>query len=231
MDIRLKKAHLLILASGGLSSPAIAQQSEGDNGLYFRVTAGAVLSSDLTQSLEFDPAIDVLDTPVTLQQTEINEGISFGGAIGFHYPGGTRTELEYRYSTTDISSISRTGGVAPETLSANDDFVVQLLMSNFYKDFDNSSAFTPYVGFGVGGAFVSNGFGQRDSEFAYQGKAGVAVDLDEGLTFDVEYNYTRTTSLEFGPDFENLSSSSNEARLSGDAYAASSILFSLRKEF
>ena len=231
MRARLTTVGFVSVALGLVASSAMAQSQEGDNGLFFRVSAGATFGSDLNLDLAFDPSTVFAGPAPVEQETDIDKTVTFGGAVGFHYPGGTRTELEYRYSTANISAISRTGGASPLALTPADDFEVQLLMSNFYKDFDNNSVFTPFVGFGVGGAFISNGLGDRDAEFAYQGTAGVAVDVAEGLSFDVSYNYTRTTSLEFGPDLENATEAPLDPRQFDGAYSASSFLVSLRKEF
>jgi len=207
---------------------ANAQEQRDPNGLYFRVATGVTFGNDMDQNLNFDPAALFTGSIPTQQQTKLNAVATFGGAIGFHYVSGTRTELEYRYSNANIKSLSRDGGVL---LFPNDDLAAHFVMSNFYKDFDSSSAFTPYIGLGVGGGIVSNGLGDRDTAFAYQGRAGIAVNLSDGMSLDVEYNYLRTTGLEFGPDGDGLVGAALEPRQSGDVYSASSILISLRKEF
>ena len=234
MSVYLKKAGPLIFSVCFLGTPAFAQQVEGDNGLYLRAAVGVAFGSDLDQSLENNPGISSQAAPPIGQVTEIGTSTTFGGALGFHYAGGTRTELEYRYLSASIDAINFSGetigGTPAAIIDPPGDFRAHFLMSNFYKDFDNESAFTPYIGFGVGGAFFSNGFGESDSEFAYQGRAGVAFEVADGLTFDLEYNYLRTTALEFGPDFEEDINAAG-FRATGDAYASSSILFSLRKEF
>lgn len=222
----------LLLATIMAAQPVSAQDTD-ENGLYFRVGTGVVFNGSLDQGVS-GPSIEV---PTSLR-TGFDTATTYGAALGFHYPAGTRTELEYRYSTAGITPATQspatqspvtqsTGATSMLALSADSDFKVHLLMSNFYKDFDNTSLFTPYVGFGVGGAFVTDGLGDQDAEFAYQGRAGVAIALGQGMSADIEFNYLRTTKLEFNTQI----SGGEEAVLSGAPYAVSAILIGIRKEF
>lgn len=76
------------------------------------------------------------------------------------------------------------------------------LLANFYYDFHNSSAFTPYVGAGLGLAFNylgvdikdrSTGLGSsvddRSTNFAWQVGAGVAYAFTDNLSVDASYRY------------------------------------------
>ncbi|MDO5536574.1 MAG: porin family protein [Desulfovibrionaceae bacterium] len=74
------------------------------------------------------------------------------------------------------------------------------LLLNGYYDFHNSTAFTPYVGAGIGFAFNYLGVdikhnGQSDSaddrstNFAWQVGAGVAYALTEDMSIDAAYRY------------------------------------------
>ena len=59
-------------------------------------------------------------------------------------------------------------------------------------------------GGGVGGAFVSKENAERDAALAYQGRAGVSLEMGTGFTADFEYIYLRTNELEFGPSADEF---------------------------
>ncbi len=76
------------------------------------------------------------------------------------------------------------------------------LLANFYYDFHNSTAFTPYVGAGIGLAFNYLGVDVHDSawnrgyscddrstNFAWQVGAGVAYSFNENIAVDAGYRY------------------------------------------
>ena len=60
------------------------------------------------------------------------------------------------------------------------------LMGNVYLDWSNGSAFTPYVGAGIGYGWVS---GPVNDGLALGLAAGVAVDLTNNLAVDVGYRF------------------------------------------
>jgi opacity protein-like surface antigen len=65
----------------------------------------------------------------------------------------------------------------------------QALMGNLYFDWKNSSAFTPYVGAGLGYGWAT-GAGYNDSSgVAYGAMAGVSMDMTQNLALDVGYKF------------------------------------------
>ena len=107
-----------------------------------------------------------------------------------------RVELEFAMrgnSETEWSGIRGTGDMT---------FNSTTLLANVYYDFHNSTAFTPYVGAGLGLAF--NYFGvdwkyhngtpggsidDRQTNFAWQVGAGVAYSFTDNMAVDVAYRY------------------------------------------
>lgn len=76
------------------------------------------------------------------------------------------------------------------------------LLANVYYDFHNSTAFTPYVGAGIGLAFNYMGVDgydyysqeggscdDRTTNFAWQVGAGVAYSISENMAIDAGYRY------------------------------------------
>ncbi len=208
-------------------------QSEPRDGFYVRAGAGANFLSDLEQDVTFSPFLVFVSPPSNGQTVSTETGFVAGGAIGFDYADGIRTELEYRYMTAGIASVTRTGGVSDPTVmtTPNDDLNAHLLMSNFFYDFHNGSRLTPFIGLGVGGAFVENEVAQRDAALAYQGRAGVALGLDGGFSVDFEYIYLRSNDLVYGPEDDDFVLNGPAVRIDDDGLESSSVMVSLRKQF
>ncbi len=206
---------------------AFAQDEVREDGPYVRIGGGATFVNDWEQDITFNPNVLFPGVVATTASTEFNTGYTAGAAIGFDYADGIRTELEYRYARADVESLSTTGPVANPSGNVG----VHFIFSNFYFDFTNNSRITPFIGGGVGGAFVKE-FGQRrDSALAYQGRAGISYLLGSSFFADVEYVYVRTNNLVFGPADEDFVSSGQLSRLDGERYQSSSVVLSLRKHF
>ena len=170
----------LAAASAGAGS-ALAQEDGGpvlrDAGVYLRAGGGVSFAQDLEQDIAYNPDYLFIVTPADTRTTSLGDGVSVSAAIGFQYPGRTRTELEYRYLEASVDGVVEDGGfdpasltVWPVTVPAADTAAVHTLMSNVYVDFIPGGRVSPYIGVGVGGARVENGLGERDAAFAYQGR-------------------------------------------------------------
>ncbi len=210
-----------------LAPPAVSAQEETSGslyGLYGRLQGGAVFVDDFDQSLGPDPLI--ADAPDRVL-AESSIGYSVGAAIGFRYPSGFRTELEYRYVSAPLDQETTFGGlISPSTFPSDDDVTAHFLMSNVYYDFRNTSPVTPFIGVGVGGASVDRGalYGS-DAAFAYQGRAGLKVQALEASSISLEYVYTRTRDLVFDDVPEGA------LIASGDPLVVSSALISFQQNF
>lgn len=109
-----------------------------------------------------------------------------GGGIGYQYNDWFRTDI-----TADWSGKYE---VAPGA-----DISTTAVLANAYLDWSNDSAFTPYVGAGVGWGWVNgSGTAVNDNGLALGLSAGVAVDLTNNLAIDVGYRF-RDISIS-GPD-------------------------------
>ncbi len=208
-------------------------QDEPRDGFYLRVGAGANFLNDLEQDVTFSPFLVFVSPPSNGQTVATETGFVAGAAIGFDYTEGIRTELEYRYMTAGIASVTRTGGFSDPTVIAtpNSDLNAHLLMSNFIYDFHNGSRLTPFIGLGVGGAFVENEFAERDAALAYQGRAGVSLALNGGFSIDAEYIYLRTNDLVYGPEDDDFVLNGPTTRIDEDGLVSSTVMVSLRKQF
>jgi OmpA-OmpF porin, OOP family len=223
-------AIVAAISSGGAS----AQEKAHEDGPYIRIGGGGSFASDWSQDYTFNPDAVFAGSPPTGQTLTDGDGYVVGGAIGFDYADGIRTELEYRYASTSIDAVTINDPLLGPTLATpvNDDINVHFLMSNFYFDWTNDSRFTPFIGGGVGGAFVTNETGARDAALAYQGRAGVSFDVGGGFSLDTEYVYLRTSKLSYGPEGEDFTPAGPIGpRIDGDRYEASNVMVSVRKQF
>lgn len=222
----------LTIAAALAAIPFAAAAQEGAaraTGAYIRGGAGIAFGETLDQDLSWNPAVVFAAPPATAKSTDLGDGLALSGAIGFQY-ARTRTELEYRRMETSIDAVAYSGGGAPGTPAVNDDLVAQALMSNVYFDLVNSSAFTPFIGLGVGGVRVENELGERDAAFAYQGRAGVEVSVGNRLSIGAEYVYFRTLDIVYGPkDFEATGPAG--PRADGDPFVSSSMMGTVRLVF
>lgn len=220
---------LFALSFAGAAFAQNAAQNASQNGFYLRAGAGVSFVNALEQDFTYNPTVPFVGVVLPAGQTvDVDSGFVAAAAIGFDYADGIRTELEYRYAT---SSIANATGLVVGPAIVNDDLNAHFILSNFYYDFQNSSALTPFIGLGVGGAFVENEFAQRDAALAYQGRVGASVALNGGYSIDAEYIYLRTNDLVYGPSDDDFTPMSAVLRIDGAPYVSSSVMVSLRKQF
>ncbi len=106
-----------------------------------------------------------------------------------------RVEIEFAMRGNSETEWSGWKGTSEMTFNST------TLLANVYYDFHNSTAFTPYIGAGLGLAFnylgfdteYNNGYSDsmddRQTNFAWQVGAGVAYAINENIAVDVAYRY------------------------------------------
>jgi outer membrane protein OmpA-like peptidoglycan-associated protein len=177
-----------ILAAGlvaGLSSAALA------DGWY----AGAETGLNLAPSEKYK------DFKNGTSEVKVSHDAGFGLLANAGYAFGqfrAEGEFGWRYNGVDkVNGVSGSGDV-----QAYD------LMLNGYYDIKTGTAWTPYLGLGIGAADIvnnsvrnSSGSLTNDSDivFAYQGIAGVSYALNDHLSLNADYRYFRTLDGEFSP--------------------------------
>jgi opacity protein-like surface antigen len=108
--------------------------------------------------------------------------------LGREYESGFRTEAEIVHLKNDAKN------------ALADDYTTLggCLHANY--DFNKEGALQPFVGAGVGVARVKvNGgpYHDRDTDFAYQLKAGLGYRLSDKLTGELAYRYVGAPDLKF----------------------------------
>lgn len=226
-------SRLFLIAAGALAPVAAAagEAAPRETGVYIRGAAGVVFGETLNQDLAWNPNVNFVTPPPTGKSTDLGDSLSYSAAIGFQY-ARTRTELEYRRMEPSIDAVAYSSAPPSAPVSVNDDLTVQALMSNIYFDFPNRSAFTPYIGVGVGGARVENELGERDAAFAYQGRAGVELALGGRFSVGAEYVYFRTADVVYGPKNKEFTAAGPAGpRTDGDPFVSSSVMGTVRVLF
>jgi opacity protein-like surface antigen len=129
-----------------------------------------------------------------------------GGFVGYDFVG-PRVELEalYRDNKGRASGLFPITGVG--TLRTHNLVEVQQtsVMANAYYDFFAHDTFTPYVGVGVGMAFINSRVGQftnsSDTEFAYQAIIGASYKVTPNLRLNLDGRFYGTTNPSFSNNF------------------------------
>ncbi len=204
----MKKAHLVILAALALvATLALGTAYAADKGgIYIGVKGGYEYK---------DSSKNLTDTASTAVGGENNNATSkfsdksggtFGGEIGYNFAGmgvPVRAEVEYLYHNQfKVTATNATSGGSTGAFSSKID--IHTVFANLYYDINTGTAFTPYVGAGLGVAWVNqkvastfNGWtpGTMDgnfdtTNFAWNVGAGVGYSLTDHIVIDLGYRYT-----------------------------------------
>ena len=108
-----------------------------------------------------------------------DSALSLGGGVGYQFNPNMRADL-----TMDWAGDYK---VAPGA-----DMSTTTVLGNLYFDWANDTAFTPYVGAGLGYGWVDNTPSGNHSGLAYGLTAGVAMDLTQNVAIDLGYRFRDT---------------------------------------
>jgi len=150
------------------------------------------------------PGTDDFDT------ASVGSSWSVGGGVGYKASKYLRTDLTLDYMAKARFNGTTTGvcGAPPAPCVSTDtsSYSALLLLANAYAEFGTWHRITPYVGAGIGGAYVKwddlrntiGGIttvhdGSANWRFAYALMAGASYCLTNNLNFDLGYRYTRVS--------------------------------------
>ncbi len=187
-----KRVFLATLLSLALSVSAFA----ADNGFYMGLkfidsiqSTGDVSKGGATKAFDVD----------NYTQNTIGGGVFVGFDFFPMYQVPVRTELEYAIRTNSETEWDLKGNARDASLKGQ--WNLQTLFLNAYWDFHNDTAFTPYVGAGVGMGFIQSkyemeiaGWGSKshnetNTVFAWNAGAGVAYAITDNLSADLAYRF------------------------------------------
>jgi len=125
------------------------------------------------------------------------------GQVGYNF-GGPKVELEAGYRH-------------------NDDMKSWSAMVNGIYEFLPQSSWHPFLGAGIGWAWLDGDFGgtspkNSDNRFAYQGIAGVSYDVSANLALKAQYRYFATLDTDMGPANDHNAEYKNHSVLVGFTY-------------
>jgi opacity protein-like surface antigen len=179
---------------------AVTAAHAAEPGLYFGLGAG------LSAPSSSNPILIRPNNAPHLTKTTFSAGWGLLGAVGFKTDAGFRTELEAGYRQSALQHMD--AGVATGHQG------IFSAMGNILFDVGKGAAFQPYIGGGVGGAWVKWNNVQptasatlpgvlpvfNDSSpaaFQYQGIVGVSFPFSAATDFFAEYRYIGTTATQF----------------------------------
>ncbi|CUH85865.1 Outer membrane protein W [Thalassovita mediterranea] len=183
-----------LIASAALAAPASAQDWYGS----------AFLGYSYADDLDYSGTIGA--GPQTVE-TDLDESASFGITIGreFGSIGGNaslRGEIELSYRSNDVTAVDFSGNGAGNEANPGGDISSTFLLANAIVDFDTGSAFTPYVGAGIGVGFIEQNviYGPTsnvtirgdDEAFTAQLIAGASYEISETTSLFGDVRYARS---------------------------------------
>jgi opacity protein-like surface antigen len=185
-----------------LSFVSQAQAADADKPFYIGAQGNVAMPSD--------------STITGASSGKVKYGFSSGAGVVMGYQpqalsndtGDVRVEAEASYHALGLKSVGANN-------NPSGDLKATTLMGNVYYDVHTGTNFTPYVGAGVGQAFVSFPKGQglgntggTSNVLAYQGMAGVSYTPDSMPNTDISLGYKY-----LGTEKPNFSTASGDVKL------------------
>jgi len=146
---------------------------------------------------------------------DLKGAMSFGGGVGYQVNNYFRTDVTADYWFKSKFNGQTSDGVNTSTDTSS--YSALLLLANAYVDLGTWHRVTPYVGAGIGGAYVKwdnlrNQFpgvddshnGGKEWRLAYALMAGASYCITKNLQFDAGYRFTRVNG---GKMFDYVDSS------------------------
>ena len=135
-------------------------------------------------------------------EVELKDAFVFGGALGYRFPW-VRLELNGSYRKFDTDKVKAQG----QSVSGNGDATAVVGLFNVYvdPDLDLGVPVHPYLGGGIGGAYVKLDTGDnallsvddKAGAFVWNLAAGLSYDFTEHITLSAGYRYLRFEGTDF----------------------------------
>lgn len=175
----MKKLVLLTaVASVAVAASAFAATN---NGVYAGVNGGVAIPAGTTAQVD--------GISGTGFSKLVKTGFDLGGQVGYRFNKNFRAELAASYLRNSLNTFN---GLLQNSSHLNSG----LFMANGYYDIDLGSAVVPFVGAGIGDIYqhgyvntVIGNVNKSENDFAYQGIAGVAYNVSQNVSVDVDYHY------------------------------------------
>jgi opacity protein-like surface antigen len=198
-----------------MPQPMIVPVAQEFSGWYLRGDVGVGMTKIKSFDYIHNPAGPAND--FAIEYWSMGDTAFAGGGIGYEYNNWLRFDATFEYrNKASVYAFGRytdgSNGVWGD--SYNGQLKTWLVMANAYADLGTWWCFTPFIGFGVGGAYhtfsladTSNGtptggFGRgwspdtSDWKFAWALHAGVAYNISRSFKVEVAYRYLNMGSME-----------------------------------
>jgi len=234
----MKKAHLIIFAALALvATLSLGTAFAADKGGIYVGVKGGYEYMDHSKSGVSDSKAAATNNNATNESWSDKNGYTVGGALGYNFAGmglPVRAEAEYLYHNQfKYSATNSTTG------AFNAKMDIHTVFANFYYDIKTNTAFTPYVGAGLGVAWinqkVSSTFSgwtaatddasKTTTNFAWNVGAGVGYSFTDNIILDLGYRYTS-----FG-DGKKFSSTDGTVEFQAKDIKSHEALLGLRYQF
>ncbi|MEW5772273.1 MAG: outer membrane beta-barrel protein [Thermodesulfobacteriota bacterium] len=201
-----------LLAAGIIVLMLSGQALAGEN---LPIYIGAKLGVSAMTADDVENTTDV-SNPATVNNTSEDDTLTaLGLAAGFNWKemAGVplRTEIEYMYRSEFSYEANPTFKDAGAPTKVDVDMTVQTLLVNLFLDIPTDSALTPYVGGGLGWAFLESDCvatvlatgdtadrSNEETNLAWHVGGGLAYAINENWTADLGYRYIDFGSMEWG---------------------------------
>lgn len=177
--------------------PPIVPPLEAVSGWYIR--------GDIGYKIYNEPDVSYANGAVELGEEDFDDTWMVGLGVGYQFNRYLRADVtaDYEFESDFYSRTICAAPCAPLTHTTDESAMsVWTFMINGYVDLAHFYGFTPYVGGGVGVAYISidaleetSGIGNPDIpggdqwSFAANAQAGVSYDITEFLKVDANYRY------------------------------------------
>jgi opacity protein-like surface antigen len=223
--MRVRSTFMISAAAIALSSfPANAQPA----GWYVEGAGGVnwVEDMDLILREDGDPDEDI-------GFASFDTGWAASARVGYGFGNGLRIDGEVVYRDNGIDEFIYDGTTFHDPLAQGDISSWGFMLNALY-DIQTGTAFTPYVGLGVGaaivdvdGSFLGQSFSEDDTGFAAQGIAGVSYAFTPNLSVLLDYRYFRAFDL----SFELTEPTGGQFLFMEDDYVSHTVMAGLRYTF
>ncbi|HEY6983638.1 OmpA family protein [Reyranella sp.] len=183
----------MLIAAALVGALPLAAQAQSLQYPGFYIGAEGGLNWLLNNSFTGTGSITGLGTLSGTANASFDTGWAAGGVIGYDFVG-PRVELEGIYR-------DNTGSLAVSGFTAGVDWHQASVMANVYYDFFAGQTIVPYIGAGLGVAFIDASALNStvsSTQFAYQGIIGIGWNINEQFRLNLEGRYYGTTSPTLG---------------------------------
>ena len=197
--MKILNTTALVLAAGLVLAPMTQALADSWSTMPKSETPGWYIGGGAGATFEQDQKAR---NSANADKVKFDPGYNMNLSGGYAWENGLRAEGELWHSSNNVNRVQNSGQG-----SSNGNLQTSALFANGFYDFHTGTMFTPYIGAGVGIAYVdangigtlSNGSRLDDQRFtlAYQGIAGVAAQLDRNWSVTADYRYVGTTAGKF----------------------------------